>query len=65
VSRPTCWVCAACGKVGASRETIGDESCFLYGVEVYADTLKCHPDGRVYQASAVVRGVAFKHTVSV
>lgn len=28
----TLWVCAACGRHGTDRTTIGDESCFLNAV---------------------------------
>ena len=29
------WICAACGKRGNNRATIGDESCFLNAVLCY------------------------------
>ena len=40
-------MCLACGREGESRETIGDESCFIWGRKVYKDSIKREIDGRV------------------
>lgn len=54
MSRPTVWVCPACGKVGATRETVGDTTCEFHAVEVYVDSLVRSINGLV-AATAVPR----------
>lgn len=46
---PTVWVCAACGKHGPSRRTVGDESCYLHAVECWRSSL-VFDDWRVARA---------------
>ncbi len=50
--RPTIWVCAGCGKTGATRETIGDEDCYIHGNLVYADSIVRGSHGRIIGALA-------------
>lgn len=49
----TIYVCTACGKTGPSPEAVGDESCRLHAVPVYANTIKRDATGRVVYAEAV------------
>lgn len=51
--RPTIWVCHACGKTGETRETIDDESCWMHGVLVWADSVIYDARGRAVAAEAV------------
>ena len=37
--RAIVWLCAACGRVGKNRMTVGDESCYLHAQAVYADSI--------------------------
>lgn len=53
-ARPTTWVCAVCGRRGYDSAHIGDESCDMHAVRVYADTLAFDlGTGRVVTAEAV------------
>lgn len=52
----TLWVCGACGKVGPSRATVGDESCYLNSTKCYADSIEFGPHGRAVKATAAPRG---------
>jgi len=47
--RRTVWVCGACGKHGPTRETVGDESCFIWGVEVWTGSLRLDTRGLVWE----------------
>jgi uncharacterized UBP type Zn finger protein len=38
-ARAIVWLCAACGRVGKNRMTVGDESCYLHAQAVYADSI--------------------------
>lgn len=55
--RATIWTCAACGKTGPERDTLGDASCFVNAVLVYADSI-------VYEAGRAVRGEAVENIES-
>jgi hypothetical protein len=48
---PTCWVCAACGKVASDRMKVGDESCYLHAVECWSDSVILIPGERRIQAA--------------
>jgi hypothetical protein len=50
--RETLWTCAACGKTGPDRDTLGDVSCFVNSVLVYADSI-VYEDGRAVRCDAV------------
>lgn len=41
--RAVVWLCIACGKQGKTRETVGDESCYMHSVQVYEDSIR-HTD---------------------
>lgn len=45
------WMCAACGREGKTRISVGDESCYLHAVQVYADSIV--KDGGKVHAVAV------------
>lgn len=55
MSRKQVWMCGACGKTGATRMTVGDESCYLHSVLVWEDSIK-RVDGHLY-ADAVTDAV--------
>lgn len=44
--KPTVFVCAACGKIGETRETVGDESCFMNAVECWRSSVIFKGKGR-------------------
>ena len=46
----TVFVCEVCGKIGASRQTIGDESCYSHAVECWRSSVEMGPKGRVVTA---------------
>lgn len=52
VMSPTVWVCAACSKVGETRRTVGDESCYLHAVKVWRDSVRRKASGGVYAVTA-------------
>lgn len=39
MKRKTVWMCAACGKTGKTRDSIGDESCYMWGTLVWEDSI--------------------------
>lgn len=49
-TRKPVWVCAACGKWGPTRRSVGDESCYLHAVQ-------CWPSSLVFEGWQVRRGV--------
>lgn len=53
--KPTVFVCGACGKVGETRRTVGDESCYLHAVEVWRSSIVLEGD---WPRSRVVRAMA-------
>lgn len=54
-TRETVWMCAACGRQGKTRMTVGDESCYLHAVQVYADTI-IRKGGQVWATAVKVEG---------
>jgi len=38
--RTKVWLCGACGKQNADRTKVGDESCYMHSVLVFADSIK-------------------------
>lgn len=55
-ARPTIWLCGACGKTGPTRETVGDESCWMWSVTVYVDSIQRDATGRIIGAQATPGG---------
>jgi len=53
MERKKLWVCQACGKSAATRMEVGDESCYRYSVQVWADTVECDERGLVTIAEPV------------
>ncbi len=51
MGREVVWMCAACGRVNKDRMSVGDESCYLHSVQVYADSIV--RDGVTVTATAV------------
>jgi hypothetical protein len=51
--RKRVWVCGACGKIGATRDTVGDESCYMWSVECWEDSVLRDLNGNVRGAQAV------------
>lgn len=51
-ARSIVWMCAACGRQGKTRETVGDESCYLHSVKVYEDSI-VRPETGGVRAQAV------------
>lgn len=49
----TIWLCGACGKTGAARESVGDESCYLNATLVYVESIERDAEGRIVAATAV------------
>jgi hypothetical protein len=51
---PTVFVCGACGKVGETRYTVGDESCATWAVECWRSSveLRSEFDRRAVRAVA-------------
>lgn len=61
-TREIVWMCAACGRQGKTRMTVGDESCYLgdescylHAVQVYADTI-VRKGGQVWATAVKVEG---------
>jgi hypothetical protein len=52
-ARKTIWLCGACGRTGATRMTVGDESCYLHSVEVFVDSIERDANSRIKAAQAV------------
>lgn len=50
---PTVWVCAACGRVGESRWTVGDESCGMHAVECWRSSVRGDPNQGNLSATVV------------
>ena len=53
-AREIVWMCAACGRQGNTRMAVGDESCYLHAVQVYADTI-VRKGGRVWATAVKVK----------
>ena len=51
--RKKIWICGACGRTGASRWTVGDESCGLHAVLCWEDSIERNDAGRIVAALAV------------
>lgn len=54
----TLWMCGACGKTGKARDTVGDESCYMWAVLVREDSIMRDETGRAIAAKAVNDPVA-------
>lgn len=58
--RVVVWMCGACGKVADEREYIGDESCWIWGVRVWKDSITYDSKGRANGAEAIPPEVEFE-----
>ena len=38
-TRKIVWLCVSCGRQGPTRESVGDESCYMHSVLVYEDSI--------------------------
>jgi hypothetical protein len=49
----TTWLCPLCGKTGETRESVGDESCYIWAELVSLDSIEYGSDGRITKATVV------------